>query len=72
MVVEYNQNIKVVSPKPHLNGGISKPNPMLGIPNSNPQQQHLHEKDDPSENLTPESPTQPMVDECLTECGTDL
>ena len=50
MVIEYNEKIKVVNPKPHLNGGKSKPNPTLGKPNSNPQQIHLHEKDDSTEN----------------------
>ena len=61
----YNKKIKLVSPKPYLNGGKLKPNPTLGKPNSNPQQVHLHEKDDPN------TPTQTMVHECLTECGTD-
>ena len=50
MVIEYNKKIDVVSPKPHFNGGKSKPNPTLGKPNSNPQQVHLHEKDDTAEN----------------------
>ena len=40
-------------------------------PNSNPQQVHLHEKDHPTENQSPETPTQTMVHACLTECGTD-
>ena len=71
MVTEYNKKIKVVSPKPHLNGGKSKPNPTLGKPNSSPQQVHLHEKDDPTQNQPPETPTQTMVHECLTECGTN-
>ena len=71
MVIEYNKKIKVVSPKPHLNGGKSKPNSILGKPNSNPQQVHLHEKDDPTENQPLETSTQTMVHECLTECGTD-
>ena len=61
----------MVSPKPHLNGGKSKPNSILGKPNSNPQQVHLHEKDDPTENQPLETSTQTMVHECLTECGTD-
>ena len=39
--------------------------------NSNPQQVHLHEKDDPTENQPTDTPTQTMVHECLTECGTD-
>ena len=68
MVIEYNEE---VSPKPHFNGGKSKPNTTVGKPNSNPQQVHLHEKDDPAENQPPETPIQPMVHECLTECGTD-
>ena len=71
MVTEYNKKIKVVSPKPHLNGGKSKPTPTLGKPNSSPQQVHLHEKDDPTQNQPPETPTQTMVHECLTECGTN-
>ena len=71
MVIEYNKKTKVVSPKPHFNGGNSKPNPTLGKPNSKPQQVHLHEKDHPTENQSPETPTQTMVHECLTECGMD-
>ena len=43
----------------------------LSPTNSNPQQVHLHEKADPNENQPPETPTQTMVHECLTECGTD-
>ena len=50
MVNEYNKKIDVVSPKPHFNGGKSKHNPTLGKPDSNPQQVHLHEKDDTAEN----------------------
>ena len=69
MVIEDNIKIKVVSPKPHFHG--SKPSPTLGKPNSNPQQVHLHEKDDPTENQPYETSTQTMVHECLTECGTD-
>ena len=71
MVIEYNQKVKAVSPKPHFHGGKPKPNPVLGKPNSNPHQVHLHEKDDSTENQPPEPPTQTMVHECLTECGTD-
>ena len=71
MVIEYNKKIKVVNPKPYLNGGKSKPNPTLGKPNPNTQQIHVHEKDDPTEDQPPETSTQTMVHECLTECGTD-
>ena len=59
-MVEYNKTIKVVSPKPHLNGGKSKPNPTSDKPNSNPQQVHLHDMDDPTENHPPETRTQTM------------
>ena len=71
MVIEYNKKIKAVSPKPHFNGGNSKPNHTLGKPNSKPQQVHLHEKDRHTENQSPETPTQTMVHEWLTESGTD-
>ena len=71
MVIEYNKKIKVVSPKPHFHGGKSKPNLTLAKPNSNPQQVHLHEKDDPTRDQPPETPTQTMVHQCLSECGTD-
>ena len=71
MVIEYNKEINVVSPKPYLNGGNCKPNSTLGKPNSKPQQVHLHEKDHPTENQSPETPTQTIVHEGLTECGTD-
>ena len=43
----------------------------MGKPNPNPQQVHLHEKDDPTKKQPPETPTQTMVHECLTESGTD-
>ena len=43
----------------------------MGKSNSNPQQVHLHENDDCTENQPPDTPTQTMVHECLTECGTD-
>ena len=33
MVIEYNNKIKVVSPKPHFHGGKPKPNTTLGKPN---------------------------------------
>ena len=39
--------------------------------NSSPQQVHIHEKDDATNNQPPETPTQTMVHECLTECGKD-
>ena len=71
MLIEYNKKIKVVSSKPHFNGGKSKPNPTLGKPNSNPQQVHLHEKDDPTKNQPPATPTQTVVNESLAECGID-
>ena len=71
MMIEYNKKIKVVRPKPHLNGGKSNPNATLGKCGSNPQQVHLYEKDDLTENQPPESTIQTTVHECLTECGTD-
>ena len=71
MVTEYNKKIKVVSPKPRFHGGKPKPNPTLGKLNPNLQQVHLHEKNDPTENQAPETSTQTMVHECLTEPGTD-
>ena len=57
MVIGYNNKIEVVSPKRHFHGGSFKPNPTFGKPNSNPQQVHLHEKNDPTENQPPETPT---------------
>ena len=64
MVIEYNKKIKVVSSKPHSHGGKPKANPTLSKPNSNPEQVHLHEKDDPTENQPPDTSTQTMVHEC--------
>ena len=51
--------------------GNSNPNPTLGEPNLESQQVHLHEKDHPTKNQSPETPTHTMVHECLAECGTD-
>ena len=70
-MIECNKKIKVISPKPHFSGGKPQPNCTLGKPNPNPQQIHVHEKDDPTEDQPPETSTQTMVHECLTECGTD-
>ena len=70
MEIEYNEKIIVVSPKPHLYGGKSKPIPTSGKPNPNPQQVH-HQEKDPTENQSPETPTHSIAHECLTECGTD-
>ena len=71
MVIDYNKKIKVVSPKPNSYGGKPKPKPILGKPSPYPQQVHLHEKDDPTQEEIPETPTQVMVCDCLAECYTD-
>ena len=52
MMIENNEKIKVVSPKPHFHDGKPKPSTTLGKPNSNSEQVHLHEKDDPTEKPT--------------------
>ena len=43
----------------------------MGRPNPNPQQVHLHEKDDFTPEETPGNPTQAMVHECLAACDID-
>ena len=40
-------------------------------PNPNPQQVHLHEKDDSTQEEIPDNPTQAMVHECLAARDTD-
>ena len=71
MVIDYNKKIKVVGPKPYSHGGKPKSKPILGKPNPNPQQVHLHEEDDSTQEEIPETPTQAMVHECLAACDTD-
>ena len=55
--------MKVVNPKSFSHGG--KPKPILSKPSPNPQQVHLHEKDDFTQEEIPDNPTQAMVHECL-------
>ena len=62
---------KVVNPKSFPHGGKPKPKPILGKPNSNPQQVHLHEKDDLTQEEIPVNPTQGMVHEYLAACDID-
>ena len=62
---------KKINPKSFSHGGKPKPKPILGKPNPNPQQVHLHEKDDFIPEETPDNPTQAMVHECLAACDTD-
>ena len=62
---------KWLAPNHKSHGDKPKPKPNLGKSNPYPQQVHLHEKDNPTEDQIPETPTQAVVHECLTECGTD-
>ena len=44
----------------------------MGKPSPNPQQVHLHEKDDFTPEETPDNPTQAIVHECLAACDIDV
>ena len=47
IIIDYNRKIKVANPKPHFNGGNTKPKSTLGQPNPKSQQVQFHENDHP-------------------------
>ena len=63
--------VEKIKPKSISHGGKPKPIPTLGKPNPNPQQLHLHEKDDSTPEDTIDNHTQTMVHKCLAACDTN-
>ena len=72
MIIDCNRKIKVPNPRPHFNGGNTKPKSTLGQSNPKPQQVHFPENDSPPENSSTETSPQTMVHECLSDGGMDL
>ena len=71
MIIEHNKKVKLNNPTPYPSGGKTKPNPTLGKPTTAPQQVHQHSQDEPTEEPTPETSTQTLVNKCLAESGID-
>ena len=71
MIIDYNKKIRVPNPRPHFNGGKTKPKSSLEQPNPKPQQVHFHENDHPPDNSSTEASTQTMVHEYLSDGGMD-
>ena len=71
MIIEHNKKVKLNNPTPYPSGSKTKPNPTLGKPTPVPQQVHQHSQDEPTEEPTPDTSTQTLVNKCLAESGID-
>ena len=71
MIIEHNKKVKLNNPTPYPSGSKTKPNPTFGKPTPDPQQVHQHSQDEPTEEPTPETSTQTLVNKCLAESGID-
>ena len=64
MTIEHNKKVKLNNPTPYPSGSTTKPNPTLGKPTPAPQQVHQHSQDEPTEEPTPDTSTQTLVNKC--------
>ena len=71
MNIEHNKKVKLNNPTPYPSGSKTKPNPALGKPTPAPQQVHQHSQDEPTEEPSPDTSTQTLVNKCLAESGID-
>ena len=71
MIIEHNKKIKLNNPTPYPSGSKTEHNPTLGKPSPAPQQVHQHSQDEPTEEPTPDTSTQTLVNKCLAESGID-
>ena len=71
MIIEHNKKVKLNNSTPYPSGSKTKPNPTLGKPTPAPQQVHQHSQDEPTEEPTPGTSTQTLVNKCLAESGID-
>ena len=60
-----------VSVAVYPSGSKTKPNPTLGKSNPAPKQIHQHSQDEPTEESSPDTSTQTLVNKCLAESGID-
>ena len=67
MNIEHNKKVKLNIPTPYPSGSKTKPNPTLGKSTPAPQQVHQHSQDEPTEEPTPDTSTQTLVNKCLAE-----
>ena len=71
MIIEHNKKVEFNNPTPYPSGSKTKPNPTLGKSTPAPQQVHQHSQDEPTEEPTPDTSTQTLVNKCLAENGID-
>ena len=71
MIIEHNKKVKLNNTTPYPSGSKTKSNPTLGKPTPAPQQVHQHSQDEPTEEPTPDTSTQTLVNTCLAESGID-
>ena len=71
MIIEHNKKVKLNNPTPYPRGSKTKPNPTLGKPPPAPQQVHQQSQDEPTEEPSPDTSTQTLVNKCLAESGID-
>ena len=71
MTIEHNKKVKLNNPTPYPSGSKTKPNPTLGKLTPAPQQVRQHSQDEPTEEPTPDTSTQTLVNKCLAESVID-
>ena len=71
MIIEHNKKVKLSNPTPYPSGSKTKPSPTLGKPTPTPKQVHQHSQDEPTEEPSPDTSTQTLVNQCLAESGID-
>ena len=71
MIIEHNKKVKLNNPTPYPSWSKTKPNPTLGKPTPPPQQVHQHSQFEPTEETSPDTSTQTLVNKCLAESGID-
>ena len=71
MIIEHNKKVKLNNPTPYPSGSKTKPNPTLGKPTPAPQQAHQHSQDEPTEEPTPDTSTQTLVNKWIAESCID-
>ena len=71
MIIEHNKKVKLNNPTPYPSGSKTKPNPTLAKSTPAPQKVHQHSQDEPTEEPTPDTSTQTLVNKCLAESGID-
>ena len=71
MIIEHNKTVKLNNSTSYPSASKTKPNPTLGKSTPAPQQVHQHSQDERTEEQTPDTSTQTLVNKCLAASGID-